>query len=104
MHMLVCQHLDLDSLGFPDYEDTPESVMHLVVYAKHDIVIPTQFDWPPWAMDRPLPGFFVMADMPLCTVVASAGDTIKSEKLARQRAIILQDELSHFAKKRNYNN
>jgi len=100
MHMLACQHLDLDLMDFPDQEAVPESVTHLVVYAKHDLVIPAQFDWPQWAMDRPLPGFFVLADTPLCTVLASAEDTIKSEKLARQRAIILQNELSNFAAKR----
>ncbi|BCM24924.1 ATP-grasp domain-containing protein [Methyloradius palustris] len=104
MHMLACQRLDLDLMGFPDQEAASESIIHLVVYAKHDLVIPAQFDWPQWVMDRPLPGFFVLADTPLCTVLASAEDAIKSEKLARQRAIILQDELSHFATKRNYNN
>jgi predicted ATP-grasp superfamily ATP-dependent carboligase len=99
MHMLACQRLDLDLMGFPDNDSTPQSVTHLVVYAEHDLVIPAQFDWPQWAMDRPLPGFFMIADTPLCTVLASADDAIKSEKLARQRAIILQNALSYFAAK-----
>ena len=102
--MLACQGLDLDLMGFRGEEAASEFVTHLVVYAENDLVIPTQFNWPQWVMDRPLPGFFVIADMPLCTVLASAEDAIKSEKLARQRAIILQNELSHFATKRNYNN
>jgi predicted ATP-grasp superfamily ATP-dependent carboligase len=99
MHMLACQRLDLDLMGFPDNDSTPQSVTHLVVYAENDLVIPAQFDWPQWAIDRPLPGFFVIADTPLCTVQASADDAIKSENLARQRAIILQNALSDFALK-----
>ena len=96
MHILACQGLDLHMMGFPSHENAAESLTHLVLYAEHDLVIPAGFDWPVWSMDRPLPGFFVIKDAPLCTVQALAEDTIKSEKLAQQRAIILQHALSQF--------
>ncbi|HEY0268580.1 MAG TPA: ATP-grasp domain-containing protein [Methyloradius sp.] len=100
MHMLASQRLDIDLIDFPNWDGAPKSVTQLVVYAEHNLVIPARFYWPPWAMDRPLAGFFVMVDTPLCTVQATAEDAIKSEELARQRAIILRNELNHYAAKR----
>ena len=58
-----------------------------IVYAPARLVVPPDFDWPPWAADRSPPGTVIEADEPICTALATAAGTAMAEALAHERVV-----------------
>lgn len=56
-----------------------------IVYASRAINIPPAFEWPGWAVDRPLPGAAFKPGEPVCTVLAEAQDATVAKRLAFAR-------------------
>lgn len=72
--------------------DSPSAVRGMrVVYAGHG-QRPGNVDWPAWVTDRPMPGEYVPADQPLCTVHARGPDMETVAGCLRERV----DEVSHL--------
>ncbi|MCB4811604.1 ATP-grasp domain-containing protein [Methylovorus menthalis] len=69
---------------------------NLVCYSPIDLEVPAGFAWPSWVVDRPAEGTRIDRHMPLCTIVATAGDDLKAEQQARQRAQALNALLNNI--------
>jgi predicted ATP-grasp superfamily ATP-dependent carboligase len=69
---------------------------NLVCYSPIDVEVPAGFAWPSWVVDRPPAGTRIQQHMPLCTIVATAGNDREAEHLARQRAQALNEALNNI--------
>jgi len=49
---------------------SPPQVGYQIVYAEQDLIIPDQFEWPPWCMDLPKSGDRCRAGQPVCSIIA----------------------------------
>ena len=64
---------------------TPRTVRGMrVVYARQSLRVGA-IDWPAWVTDRPVPGEYIPADQPLCTVHAQGPDRETVEARLRER-------------------
>jgi predicted ATP-grasp superfamily ATP-dependent carboligase len=57
-----------------------------IVYAAHDIAAVPALRWPEWTADRPAAGSPILADQPICTVLAGAPTAGEAKLLAQHRA------------------
>ena len=80
MHISACQGA-LPATR-PSYQQARAAV---IVYAGRDIAAFPAFDWPDWAVDRPVVGTSVDNGDPLCTVIACAATATAARQLAAQR-------------------
>jgi uncharacterized protein len=67
-----------------DLEREP-SQAHLIYYAPHAVSIRAGIEWPEWVADVPPEGSCILADTPLCTVMATGDDAHGALALARLR-------------------
>jgi len=73
-HIQACE----EAVGATSVALTPETVRlksppqvgYQVVYAEQDLIIPDQFEWPPWCMDLPKSGDRCRAGQPVCSIIA----------------------------------
>lgn len=65
--------------------DRSRSKAILVCYAKTDLVIPMDMEWPVWAADLPDPVTTIPAGHPVCSVTAHAKTADKAKSLAFAR-------------------
>jgi methenyltetrahydromethanopterin cyclohydrolase len=61
-----------------------------IVYAKRDLTIPDQFEWPEWCMDLPEFGSFIRAGQPICSIIAHQKESrsVSEQLLTKQQLII----------------
>ncbi|MGZ5576204.1 MAG: ATP-grasp domain-containing protein [Methylobacter sp.] len=61
-----------------------------IVYAEQDLIIPGQFEWPPWCMDLPKPGDMCRARQPICSIIAHQKNSQSIvEQLRTQQQLII---------------
>lgn len=66
---------------------------HAVVYASADIEIAPTFDWPGWVVDTPSESMWatkILAQAPVCTVIAEAADAESAKKLVITRVKMVE--------------
>ena len=69
---------------------------HQVVYAPHDLVLSDEMNWPAWAADLPLPGSHILADNPVCTVLAEGDNAEAAQALVLARAKALEVIIENY--------
>jgi predicted ATP-grasp superfamily ATP-dependent carboligase len=69
---------------------SPPQIGYQVVYAEQDLIIPSQFEWPPWCMDLPKPGNMCRAGQPICSIIAHQknSQSVAEQLRAKQQHII----------------
>jgi len=85
MHMVACQH-DLDVSLMQLNREHKNSRAHQVIYAKQDVSVKSDVNWPSWACDLPRAGSRLMIGSPICTVFAEAETPSKAKSLVDARA------------------
>lgn len=80
LHVLACQG------ELMDWQASPCSRAHHIVYAPWDMQAPAEIFWPEWAADLPLPNSQIPAYHPICTVLALANDAKAARDLVLSRA------------------
>lgn len=73
-----------------------QSKAHAIVYAPFDMMIPATFDWPDWTVDTPYHDsqaqaqtIEIVAEAPVCSVLAEADDADTAKQLAQTRVKML---------------
>jgi uncharacterized protein len=79
-HIAACEGRSMGSVGARDVRAAE------VVYARREIVVGAEVDWPDWVADRPTTGTRIGGGDPLCTVLAEGGDVEFARTLAEARA------------------
>jgi predicted ATP-grasp superfamily ATP-dependent carboligase len=68
----------------------PSQSGYQVVYAEHDVTIPSRFEWPPWCMDLPKAGDRCRAGRPICSIIAHQNNSQSvAEQLRTQQQLII---------------
>ena len=69
---------------------SPPQTGYQIVYAKRDLIIPGQFEWPDWCMDLPKPGNMCRAGQPICSIIAHQKNSQSvAEQLLTKRQFII---------------
>ncbi|HEY8159060.1 MAG TPA: ATP-grasp domain-containing protein [Methylobacter sp.] len=69
---------------------SPPQIGYQIVYAEQDLIIPGQFEWPPWCMDLPKSGDMCRAGQPICSIIAHQKNSQSVvEKLRTQQQLII---------------
>jgi uncharacterized protein len=84
-HVAACQH-DLDANLMQFNRKHKNSYAHQVIYAKQDVKVKSDLNWPPWVCDLPRVGSRLMIGSPLCTVFAEAETPSQAKSLVHARA------------------
>ncbi len=63
-----------------------------VIYAECEMTIKDDITWPAWVYDRPVSGSFLVAGMPVCTVIAEAETVEHAIGLVHERAVAMTHE------------
>lgn len=94
-HIQVCRReAGLEQAAVP--QAPRQSKAHGIVYAVHDINLPSTVSWPAWVAD--MPGFdagtkAVRAGEPVCSVFAYADSADEAKKMAQHRVELIQNLL-----------
>jgi len=56
-----------------------------VFFASRDFDVPPAMAWPDWCADRPMPGTFIGAGQPVCTILAEGTDRPSVERAVERR-------------------
>lgn len=92
MHVAACQHdLDVNLMQLNKKRETSHA--HQVIYAKQDVSVKSDMNWPTWVCDIPRAGSYFMMGSPLCTVVAEAETPLLAKSLVHERATELYSYL-----------
>jgi predicted ATP-grasp superfamily ATP-dependent carboligase len=67
-----------------------------IVYAEHDVTIPSQFDWPPWCMDLPKAGDRCRAGQPICSIIAHQNNSQSVAEQLRTKQQLIISKLKGF--------
>ncbi|NOQ76952.1 MAG: ATP-dependent carboxylate-amine ligase, partial [Methylococcaceae bacterium] len=54
-------------------------------FAKVEMIITQQIDWPAWVLDRPQKGSIIHTGMPICSIIAGGKNERQVEGLLRMR-------------------
>lgn len=92
-HMATCQDISPMNIPASAAAGVGHVTANLVCYPPIDLEVPAGFAWPSWVVDRPPAGTHIAQHMPLCTIVAAAGDDGEAEHQAHQRAQLLNEAL-----------
>lgn len=65
-----------------------------IVYALHQLVVPSAFAWPAWSADRGAPGTVIRRGEPVCTVLATGATMAQARERVHDRSIRLLDRLT----------
>ena len=84
-----------------------KSKAHVVIYALEDLVIPATFVWPHWVLDCPYSqgesgDIKLLADQPICSVVAEADDANTAKQIVNARVKIINNLLGIGLKSEEY--
>ena len=84
-----------------------KSKAHVVIYALEDLVIPATFVWPHWVLDCPYSqgesgDIRLLADQPICSVVAQADDASTAKQIVDARVKIINNLLGIGLKSEEY--
>jgi methenyltetrahydromethanopterin cyclohydrolase len=79
--------------AWQDYHPTG----YQIVYARQDLTIPDQFEWPDYCVDLPESGSFIRTGQPICSIIAhqKGSLSVSGQLLTKQQLIINKLEGFH---------
>lgn len=91
---LLRQHLQACA-GVLDQAEPPVQPARAqkIVFTAQNCVMPDTWGWPDWVADIPVPGSFVQAQQPLCSVFADGPDAKSAKAMVFARAAQLEAQL-----------
>ena len=66
---LLNRHIKACQGDLTDYRRHTGFTGYQIVYAKQDVLISEDFDWPPWCMDLPESGVICRTGQPICSII-----------------------------------
>jgi len=83
---LLAEHIQACRGEIPDAVESGGVVRAFkVFFASRDLDVSEALDWPGWCTDRPVPGTFIGAGQPVCTVLAEGADRPSVERVIELR-------------------
>ncbi|MGZ5526756.1 MAG: ATP-grasp domain-containing protein, partial [Methylomonas sp.] len=74
----------------------PPQSGYQIVYAEQDVIIPSQFEWPPWCMDLPKAGDRCRAGQPICSIIAHQNNSQSVAEQLRTKQQLIISKLKGF--------
>jgi predicted ATP-grasp superfamily ATP-dependent carboligase len=91
---LLAEHIRACRAGIPETAETSDVVRAFkVFFAAGELEISEGMTWPDWCTDRPVPGTFIGAGQPVCTVCAEGSDRSEVERSIELRLRELRERL-----------
>lgn len=67
-----------------------------IVYARHDLTIPDQFEWPKYCLDLPESGSFIRTGQPICSIIAHQNESQSVSELLLTKQQLIINKLEGF--------
>jgi len=82
LHIQAC-------LGLLGDDVSTDPTAYQVLYAREQLVIPSEIKWPEWVVDRPIAGALIGKGEPICSIISAGKDASQvKDRLRRQRDFI----------------